>query len=678
MGFLSGNRKNQPSIPTEKSIQRIGVAGTTHHTGTTHLAINIAITLRSLNYKVAVLEDNPSKHFELIASELDYDINENVGYFNYKGVDYYHYCRPIPFFVLMQRNYDFLVIDHGIYASCDRSTFYANNINIITTGSRLWELADFENFMEGVQVEERGIEIENRMSRQYNYAFMFAHDDYFFQKQILEHMGDDIKSIFPAYKENLFDDPDYDTIKQLIPWVQIPEQSGSKNKTHSLFGLKFNKESKYKEEVKETEYKEELIRQDTAFSQEIPEKEDDYVIEQPEDEPKEDFFEDITSERESIYPSADSLHDDNMREPSEIEDVVVKTIEPEKSPVAEAIPVPIITQENGVETSKTGTKEDAVTKTDFVLEINNDQILEKEKHVNSEISEDITAKNEVKSIPEDTLQTANEVLSGNNELQYDATESLSVETTEEFEKTEDLKEIEKSEHTEEPEKTEENPQIQLIYDKYQLEDSTIEHHETKYTKFLDTMWFNIFRITCNVRDGFMPDNFTIIVFPTEIAKDRRPLPQAVALLHNNSKKIIFSNEKKGTSVEINYEDYMFAITSRFVDGKLNTKISLANREYEITDMEEDNFSGNIIPEHFGKTLYFGDDKVEIYPLNISNSEQSGCVSFMYKFVESDKIIYGASEEDDSAVIATKEGGAKRISCYWAGQDSERKLNFVVD
>ena len=51
---------------------------------------------------------------------------------------------------------------------------------------------------------------------------------------------------------------------------------------------------------------------------------------------------------------------------------------------------------------------------------------------------------------------------------------------------------------------------------------------------------------------------------------------------------------------------------------------------------------------------------------------------MYKFVESDKIIYGTSEEDDSAVIATKEGGAKRISCYWAGQDSERKLNFVVD
>lgn len=299
MGFFSGNRKNQPSMSTEKTLQRIGIAGTAHHTGTTHLAINIAITLRSLNYKVAVIEDNPSKHFELIASELDYDNSENIGYFNYKGVDYYHYCRPIPFFVLMQRNYDFLIIDHGTYANCDRNTFYANNINVITTGSRLWELADYEDFMEGIQVEERGIEIENRMSRQYNYAFMFAHDDYFFQKQILEHMGDDIKSIFPAYKENLFDDPDYDTVKQLIPWVQIPEESSNKNKSHGLFGLKFNKESEHKEDKpKDSEYEEELIKRDTTFSPEIPELEDDCTIEQPVVEQPENN----SSEDELVYP----------------------------------------------------------------------------------------------------------------------------------------------------------------------------------------------------------------------------------------------------------------------------------------------------------------------------------------------------------------------------------------
>lgn len=284
------------------------------------------------------------------------------------------------------------------------------------------------------------------------------------------------------------------------------------------------------------------------------------------------------------------------------------------------------------------------------------QALKKEQHTNNETPAAIVAENEVEIMSEYKSQT----------------------TDEEFEQAKKTGQIEKTEQIDAPEQIEDTAQIKLIYDKYRLEDSTMEHCETKYTKFLDTMWFNSFHVTCNVRDGFMPDNFTIIVFPTEIAKDRRPLPQAVALLHDNSKKIIFSNEETGTSVEINYEDYMFAITSRFVDGKLNTKISLANRDYEITDMEEDNFSGNIIPVHFGKTLYFGDDKVEIYPLDTSNNEQSGCVSFMYKFVESDKIIYGTSEEDDSAVIATKEGGAKRISCYWAGQDSERKLNFVVD
>lgn len=298
---------------------------------------------------------------------------------------------------------------------------------------------------------------------------------------------------------------------------------------------------------------------------------------------------------------------------------------------------------------------------------NTDQTLNEEQCTNNETSDVIVIEDEAKAVFKDMARNTDGVFNEDKEPEKGIQET-----------SEKNKQAEGSEQVNIPDETDTVPQIRLIYDKYRLEDSIMEHHETEYAKFLDTMWFNIFHITCNVKDGFMPENFTIIVFPTEIAKDRRPLSQAVALLHDNSKKIIFSNEKTGTSVEINYEDYMFAITSRFVDGKLNTKISLANREYEITDMEEENFSGNIIPEHFGKTLYFEDDKVEIYPLNTTNNEQSGCVSFMYKFTESGKTTYGTSEEDDSVVIAIKKGGAKRISCYWAGQDSERRLNFVVD
>ena len=298
---------------------------------------------------------------------------------------------------------------------------------------------------------------------------------------------------------------------------------------------------------------------------------------------------------------------------------------------------------------------------------NTDQTLNEEQCTNNETSDVIVIEDEAKAVFKDMARNTDGVFNEDKEPEKGIQET-----------SEKIKQAEGSEQVNIPDETDTVPQIRLIYDKYRLEDSIMEHHETEYAKFLDTMWFNIFHITCNVKDGFMPENFTIIVFPTEIAKDRRPLSQAVALLHDNSKKIIFSNEKTGTSVEINYEDYMFAITSRFVDGKLNTKISLANREYEITDMKEENFSGNIIPEHFGKNLYFEDDKVEIYPLNTANNEQSGCVSFMYKFTESGKTTYGTSEEDDSVVIAIKKGGAKRISCYWAGQDSERRLNFVVD
>lgn len=294
MGFFNGNRKSQPSITTERIMQRIGVAGVSRHTGTTHMSINLAITLRSLNYKVAVLEDNPSKHFELIASELECIDEGNRSYFNYKGVDYYYYCRPIPLFVIMQRNYDFLIIDHGEYVNCDRNTFYTNNINLITSGSRPWELDDFGNFMNAVQIEENAVDPEGRMSKQYNYVFMFAHDNYFFRKQIVEHMGEDMKIIFPSYKENLFDEPDYDTIKQLMPWIETPEEVRDKNKTRGFLGFRFDKGNEESENDASAQKGNAVITKGKTIKEEVHE--EPITIEPIEIMEKEIFKEDITEE----------------------------------------------------------------------------------------------------------------------------------------------------------------------------------------------------------------------------------------------------------------------------------------------------------------------------------------------------------------------------------------------
>ena len=99
-------------------------------------------------------------------------------------------------------------------------------------------------------------------------------------------------------------------------------------------------------------------------------------------------------------------------------------------------------------------------------------------------------------------QTTDEAFDEVKELINDAAESTSAETlkkNEEFEQAKKTGQIEISEQIDAPGQMEDTTQIKLIYDKYRLEDSTMEHCETKYTKFLDTMWFNSFHITCNVR-----------------------------------------------------------------------------------------------------------------------------------------------------------------------------------
>ena len=218
----------------------------------------------------------------------------------------------------------------------------------------------------------------------------------------------------------------------------------------------------------------------------------------------------------------------------------------------------------------------------------------------------------------------------------------------------------------------------LIFGLYKKESENDNHHETTENKFLDTMWFNTFHITCNIKDGFMPEEFDLIVYPTEIRPDRRPVPQAVALVHQKACRALFSETQGNASLSINYEDFIFDVTSRFIDGELNTKISLASQNYEITDIDEQNYKGTFIPLHFGKMIDFGTENILIYPISLSNNVQSGCVPFMYKLNSSGNITMGISEDDDSVMIISEKGGVKHVTCYWKEQGTERRLIVIID
>lgn len=220
----------------------------------------------------------------------------------------------------------------------------------------------------------------------------------------------------------------------------------------------------------------------------------------------------------------------------------------------------------------------------------------------------------------------------------------------------------------------------LIFGLYEKETQIMPHAETAEYKYLDTMWFHHYHVTCSVKDGYMPEEFDFVIYPMELAEQRTPVMIAVALKYKNHKKVAFSENNKH-SIEINFEDYIFAVTVRFVNGQLNSKLTLCSEQYEIINIQQDCYqSSSIIPEHFYKEISFGKDKLEIYPLELTNDEVFGCVNFMYRYImDTGEIITGVSDDEDyTLTVALSEGGAKKIYCYWEGKDADQRLMVKWD
>lgn len=205
---------------TETKI--IGIAGAGTHAGCTHMAIMLATGFHALGYKTAVLEDCNHGHFDDIANEYTLKTNHN-GEFNYYGVDYYPFARPRALVRLLQKNYDYIVVDHGNFADCDRDFFLTSSSAVICCGSRPWEINNMETVFDA-------LEDETVLSALY-YSFPFASSNKALQSQIRRGM-DTLKNIvFPAFTENPFRDYDVMALQQ-IAHVSIP----SKGKLLSIDG----------------------------------------------------------------------------------------------------------------------------------------------------------------------------------------------------------------------------------------------------------------------------------------------------------------------------------------------------------------------------------------------------------------------------------------------------------
>lgn len=129
------------------SKAQIAFVGTQERIGVTHNAIMCANFLRRNGHKVAIVEskENNNKVFHTIKQNFEFE-KEELGddYFSIKEVDYYPDYPLEELYNILYKNYNFVLIDFGVFNTSYLAELNRCIISMIVCGSKPWELAAFD------------------------------------------------------------------------------------------------------------------------------------------------------------------------------------------------------------------------------------------------------------------------------------------------------------------------------------------------------------------------------------------------------------------------------------------------------------------------------------------------------------------------------------------------------
>ena len=157
------------TITKEKIIGSvvIGITGTMNRIGTTHTAISIANFLKQKNFKICILEYHDSNNFNLIKNSYE-DVKITNSYFTLNNIDFYPYTTSLNILDVIQCNYNYIILDLGVYSNCDIQEFKRSDVKIIISGAKDWEISYLEPIIK-----------ENDNLNNNLYYFNFADNDRF-------------------------------------------------------------------------------------------------------------------------------------------------------------------------------------------------------------------------------------------------------------------------------------------------------------------------------------------------------------------------------------------------------------------------------------------------------------------------------------------------------------------
>lgn len=166
----------------------IAVAGSEQRIGVTHNVIVLANYLRKRGYLVAVAEMNQSNDFEKIRKSFVEPIIDE-SYFTLKGIDYYRYGE---FQKVLEKPYNFIIVDFGLYEKCSIEAYQSSEVQIIIAGAKPWEIDNVASIFKMTEEE---------ILKEYHYCFNFvlaSHQD---------DIRDGMEVLKNVYFTNYTDDP---------------------------------------------------------------------------------------------------------------------------------------------------------------------------------------------------------------------------------------------------------------------------------------------------------------------------------------------------------------------------------------------------------------------------------------------------------------------------------------
>lgn len=224
----------------------IGIVGTQPHIGATHQAITLAAFLRKKGYRVAVVEVLNNISDAKILEEMyraqpsvrsDYRcIRENyeeevlsTGEFNLFGVDYFETQTVDKIPRILEKSYNFIILDFGNYNKLDMMQFQKCEFRFLVAGSHDWEIIHLQKVFNTMDAESY---------KQLHYFFNF-HDQET-RKMIAESMDEfEISEkrihFVPLTNKNIFEAQDIPYYEEIFK-EYFPEPAGKEAKKLSLFG----------------------------------------------------------------------------------------------------------------------------------------------------------------------------------------------------------------------------------------------------------------------------------------------------------------------------------------------------------------------------------------------------------------------------------------------------------